>query len=347
MINEDQARVVRRIFRDFAEGMAPGAISDALNREGDPGPGGRGWKPTTIRGHRMRGTGIINNELYRGVLVWNRQSFVKEPVTGKRQARMNPEEEWVRKDVPELRIIDAALWLAVKSRQDETERVSLNVRSGIRKAKQARASGMLARTFALYRLLVCERCGSDLCHVGRDRYGCTGYQQRKVCDNRGTLQKRQIEADIRVLLTEASLRLDAQAQILRADEVEAVRRLHDDITRERRELEAVEAKLTGLLGAIEDGLYTQRVKTRFQQLEDRAQQLRAHLQLDSSRLRARQEHHPADETAEELRKLLSGVSIQPDDLAVLALRSRLGPITVSQGNRRIPPTLKWKNTLRS
>lgn len=186
MINEDQARVVRRIFRDFAKGMTPGAISDALNREGVPGPGGRGWKPTTIRSHRIRGTRIINNELYRGVLVWNRQSFVKEPVTGKRQARMNPEDEWVRKDVPELRIIDEALWLAVKTRQDQTERASLNVRSGIRKAKQARASGMLAATLVLHRLLVCEQCGSDLCHVGRDRYGCAGYQQRKTCDNRGT-----------------------------------------------------------------------------------------------------------------------------------------------------------------
>lgn len=34
LINEDQARVIRRIFRDFAEGKTPGAIADMLNRQG-------------------------------------------------------------------------------------------------------------------------------------------------------------------------------------------------------------------------------------------------------------------------------------------------------------------------
>lgn len=139
LINEDQARVIRRIFRDFAEGRTPGAIADMLNRDGIPGPGGRSWKPTTIRGHRIRETGLINNELYRGVLVWNRQRFVREPVTGKRQARMNPEEKWVRKDVPELRIIDESLWLAVKSRQDAQELKHGTLRDTVRKAREARS----------------------------------------------------------------------------------------------------------------------------------------------------------------------------------------------------------------
>lgn len=62
-----------------------------LNREGVPGPAGRSWAGTTIRGHRMRGTGILNNELNRGVLVWNRLLYIKDPHTGKRQARINPE----------------------------------------------------------------------------------------------------------------------------------------------------------------------------------------------------------------------------------------------------------------
>ena len=92
VINEDQARVVRRIFSNFADGMTPGAIADMLNSEGVRGSAGRPWGATTIRGHRVRATGILNNPLYRGELVWNRQSFVKDPVTGKRQARMNPEE---------------------------------------------------------------------------------------------------------------------------------------------------------------------------------------------------------------------------------------------------------------
>jgi site-specific DNA recombinase len=82
-----------------------------------PSPSGRGWGPSTIHGNWQRGTGILNNELYIGRQVWNRLRFIKDPQTGKRISRFNPESEWVTRDVPELRIIDQDLWDRVKARQ--------------------------------------------------------------------------------------------------------------------------------------------------------------------------------------------------------------------------------------
>ncbi|MEO5325237.1 recombinase family protein [Mesorhizobium sp. CC13] len=70
------------------------------------------WNDTTVRGHVRRGTGIINNELYIGRLVWNRQRYVKDPTTGKRVSRLNPEDERIVTEVPELRIVDDELWQA-------------------------------------------------------------------------------------------------------------------------------------------------------------------------------------------------------------------------------------------
>ena len=67
-INEGEAEVVRRIFRAFADGKSPRAIARELNAEGVAGPGGRPWRDTTIRGHRQRGSGLLNNELYVGRL---------------------------------------------------------------------------------------------------------------------------------------------------------------------------------------------------------------------------------------------------------------------------------------
>src|SRR5216684_3673480 len=81
-INEAEAAIVRRIFREFAAGKSPRAIATGLNRDGLPGPFGRAWGDTTIRGHACRGNGIVNNELYAGVLVWNRQRFIKDPNSG-------------------------------------------------------------------------------------------------------------------------------------------------------------------------------------------------------------------------------------------------------------------------
>ena len=53
------AAIVERIFREFAGGVSPKAIARRLNAEGVPGPRGELWRDTAIRGHRTRGTGIL------------------------------------------------------------------------------------------------------------------------------------------------------------------------------------------------------------------------------------------------------------------------------------------------
>ena len=85
-----QAEVIRRIFRDYAAGVSPMALAKRLNADHVPGPGGASWNPSTIHGNPARGTGVLNNELYVGRLVWNRLRYVKDPDTGKRVSRPNP-----------------------------------------------------------------------------------------------------------------------------------------------------------------------------------------------------------------------------------------------------------------
>ena len=116
-INPAEAEVVRRIFRDYAAGKSSRTIAQSLNKEGVPGSQGREWGPSTIHGNLERRNGVLNNELYIGRLVWNRQRFLKDPDTGKRIARPNPEPESIIQDVPELRIVDDELWNAVRARQ--------------------------------------------------------------------------------------------------------------------------------------------------------------------------------------------------------------------------------------
>jgi DNA invertase Pin-like site-specific DNA recombinase len=137
-INEAEAEIVRRIFREFASGRSPRSIALGLNHEGLPGPFGSTWGDTTIRGHACRGNGILNNELYVGCLVWNRQRFIKDPSTGRRVSRRNPEAEWIRTEVPELRIVDEALWEAVKARQAELATVFAATTAGVREARAKR-----------------------------------------------------------------------------------------------------------------------------------------------------------------------------------------------------------------
>jgi Recombinase len=86
-IHPAEAAIVQRIFRAFADGVSPKAIGKTLNAEGICGPKGVAWSPSTIHGHASRGTGILNNELYVGRLVWNRQRYEKDPSTVEREIK--------------------------------------------------------------------------------------------------------------------------------------------------------------------------------------------------------------------------------------------------------------------
>ena len=166
LVNDAEAVVIRRIFREFAGCKSPRAIAKALNAEGVPGPDGRQWRDTTIRGQVDRGTGILNNSLYAGRLEWNRCSYIKDPRTGKRIARPNPQQLWEVVEVPELRIVDNDLWDAVKARQRE---LSFEIRRDDSGNALNRAH---RRKFLLSGLLKCGCCGGDFTILAQDRYGC-------------------------------------------------------------------------------------------------------------------------------------------------------------------------------
>jgi site-specific DNA recombinase len=158
-VNEAQAEIVRRVFRAFAAGISPRTIARHLNEEGIPGPDGALWTDSTLRGHAARGTGLINNALYIGKLVWNRLRYVKDPATGKRVSRLNPRDKWITTEVPELRIVDDELWHAAKARQSELAEKYANVITTTRAAHANRLNGTHRPRSLLSGLLVCGCCG--------------------------------------------------------------------------------------------------------------------------------------------------------------------------------------------
>jgi site-specific DNA recombinase len=99
-IKPAEAAVIERIFRDYAAGVSPRRIAMRLNAEGIPAPRGGKWSSSTINGNRARGTGILNNTLYIGQVVWNRLGYTKDPDTGRRRSRPHPDKELITKDAP-------------------------------------------------------------------------------------------------------------------------------------------------------------------------------------------------------------------------------------------------------
>ena len=192
-IDPEQAVVVRRIFHDYAAGKSAKRIAVELNRDKIPAPSGGDWGFSTINGNPKRGTGVLNNELYIGKLVWNRQRFIKDPATDKRQARLNPPEEWVTQEVPELRIVDDALWEAVKARQ-----AGLRLREeGARSSGAAQVNTRRRPRFLLSGLTRCAVCGGGYAMISADLLGCSTARNKGTCENRTNIRRDALE--VRVL----------------------------------------------------------------------------------------------------------------------------------------------------
>ena len=191
-INKAQAEVVRRIFRDYAAGKSAKTIAFALNKAGIAAPSGGDWGFSTINGNPKRGNGILNNEMYVGKIVWNRQRFVKDPDSGKRQARPNPESEWVIQEAPELRLLDDDLWNAVKARQGEnrTERDESGV-ADIRKMNFRRRPRYLFSG-----LTRCACCGRGYSAISATLIGCSTARNKGTCDNRVNIRREELEARV-------------------------------------------------------------------------------------------------------------------------------------------------------
>ena len=266
----EEADTIRRIFREFASGKSPKAIAVDLNRDGVPGPLGRAWGDTSIRGHVSRGTGIVNNELYVGVLVWNRLRFVKDPSTGKRVSRINPPEKWIRSEVPHLRIVDDALWQAVRSRQKDIAVRFEATAEGVRKAKARKLHEKKRPVSLLSGLLTCGCCGGRYGLIMRDRYGCLNHHRRGTCDNNRTITREKIEERVLSGLKGRLISSHAVEETVRAfaeemNHLNRERRAQGE--QDRKALAKIDKAIAGIIAAIEDGMYQPSMKARMDELE--------------------------------------------------------------------------------
>jgi DNA invertase Pin-like site-specific DNA recombinase len=174
VIDEAQARIVRRIFEMSAAGYSLKGIARKLNEEHT---GGRAnWCPTGIRA-------MLKRELYKGELIWNRLKFEKVPETNKRRGKLRDESEWIRMQRPELAVVPAELWDRVQAR--------LNFLG--KKPSEGRRRGLFSRAltspYLFSGILKCGECGANLIigtgggtHVHK-KYVCSNYFNRGTCGN--------------------------------------------------------------------------------------------------------------------------------------------------------------------
>ena len=325
-IDPAEATIVRRIFVDYAAGKSPRQIAHELNAESVPGPRGKGWGPSTLFGNVKRGNGVLNNELYIGRLIWNRQRFLKDPETGKRVARPNPEDEWIIQDVPELRILDDDLWRAVKERQREIRQRYVSADGNGLRATQR-------RRYLFSGLIKCSECGGGFSIAYRDQFGCSTLKNKGICSNHTRIARSELEQRILHALRN-HLMSPALFKEFCEEYTREINRLRMEassgLAAAQAELQKVERQIGAMIEAIKDGLYRPSMKAEMDALEDRKEMLVRELE--------HAEEPPAllhPSMAEEYRKRVDGLfaALQDEQTRLEAsedIRSLVGRIVVGR-----------------
>ncbi|WP_425505624.1 recombinase family protein [Sphingomonas chungangi] len=286
-----QAAIVTRICEEYASGVSPYQIALRLNAQGVPPPrsGKRdkringkppAWTPNTITGSVERGTGILNNELYVGRRPYQKQTYRKNPDTGRRHAFLRTDDDRPETvEVPKLRIISDELWKRVKERQAQLAHGPRPKNEG---AGRVPFFAQQRPKYLLTGKMNCGECGASFAKSGTHRFGCQGSAKKgpTYCGNRLTIRQDELDARILAGLTSEMMKDDVLAAFL--DEYEAEMRRLDATTASTRperevELAEVEGAIATIKTAILKGIDASLFVAELKQLETRRQALATEL----------------------------------------------------------------------
>lgn len=277
-IDEAEAAVVRRIFADYAAGRSPRDIAGDLNRDGVTPPRGATWNASTINGNRRRANGIVQNALYGGEIVWNRVRMVKDPATGRRVSRPNPESEWMRADAPDLAIVDPQTLADARARKGAN--IGQRAPSGPRRTPRSPLSG----------LLKCGACGGGMSkhdrNGGRPRVRCSRAHESGDCANARPVYLDRIEEGVLAGLTAELDHPEIIAEYVRAYHAER-QRLAGAEGRDRRRDAARRAEIDRQMARFVDAIGAG--ASAFGDLRHRMEELEAERRAIDARLAAQED----------------------------------------------------------
>jgi site-specific DNA recombinase len=324
----EHAEIIQRIFEEYAIGLSPRAIAKRLNMEGIPSPRGGQWVASAINRSRARKSGILHNELYVGHMTYNRQTFRKDPDTGRRIPRVNPQSEWKTVAVPELRIVSDEIWTRVHAVKYQ-------------KGKNAPVHKTRRPKHLFSGLVRCGECGGGYSVNGGSNLRCSRRRESGTCENGRVVSVKILETRIlqgfqRQLLSEKAF----QHFVKTFNEERVKIRAQMNKAHGNREKELAEAnrRIKQIVKAVGDGLDSKTMRAELMELERRAEQF----ELDQKVAKATPVNvidlHPQlpaiyERKVKALREALTkGDSARTE--AIEALRGMITDITVKPGPKR-------------
>jgi site-specific DNA recombinase len=279
VVDETEADVVREIYTLFADGNSPAAIAEVLNGRGVEAPRKKLWSRNAIYGDKRDLSGILNNPIYVGEVVWGRSKFLRNPETGKRVKVRKPESQWTRRSAPELRIVSGELFAAAQERLARTAKKGDAIREAL--ANPAARGGADGK-YILTGLLRCGVCGGPVSSTARDTFGCSARHNRGTfaCTNDVKFSRSLAEREI---LTAVQTQLFSPSTVERLCELVATEYTQQCgagsqlLSKLTKSLAATEKAVSGCVSFVEAGNASESVAKRLKQLEAEAAATRAEI----------------------------------------------------------------------
>ncbi len=138
LIDEEEDKLISRIYQLFADGFGGRVVARILRDEGIRNRNGKTLSENTIRE-------IVKNPLYKGIAVMNKEHFDFEA----KKIIKNPENEWIYREGIVPRIISDDLWKRANAQINGRKTVDRTHNVGINKGNNLLSSK-----------IVCGECGS-------------------------------------------------------------------------------------------------------------------------------------------------------------------------------------------
>jgi site-specific DNA recombinase len=257
-VDPEQAKIVRKIFTLYADGLSIKATTKRLNAEGVESPRPRAgrehsWAPSSVKS-------ILENQRYIGSVTYGRTKKVRHPQTGKRIYRHKPESEWIRVASPDQRIVSDKLWNLVQARLAFVNSTygSHSGKGGLLRSRAA------SSPYIFSGLLKCGVCGGAVTIASGKgtthrsaSYGCPAREFRGTCGNTRRIASDVLETQLLAKLQHEVLSPEAIDYVFHKLEIEVSKHLSgigDSLEAMRRRRVTLEAELKNLSRMVAGGM---------------------------------------------------------------------------------------------
>lgn len=272
-ICEEEAGIVRRIYREFVEGKSINAIAQDLNAEKVQTRRTKAWNTSTL-------SRILKNEKYTGQWVWRKYKNVRDPMTGKLKKITRSEKEQIPLFKEALVIIDQESWDKARLRWKDLDG-SWPMAKGT--PVQQKSYIHSNPTHLLAGLLNCKCCGGAIVQIsgkGGGYYGCYN-NKRKTCSNKMLIQRKRVESIILKDLKEKFLTVENIRYVYENVEKTVAKSLNEvpeELKQKKAQFEKVQSELQNLLNFIRAGNFSKVVSEAITDAENRSDRLKGEMQ---------------------------------------------------------------------